>query len=343
LTRRLRSGIERAGGEDGASMKICVYGAGAVGGHLAARLARAGNQVSVVARGAHLAAMRARGLTLILGGEKLTAPVRAAEDPAELGPQDAVIVTTKAPSLGAIAGKLPALFGPDTPVVFALNGIPWWYFHGVAMRPKRPDLGFLDPDGALARQVGLERVVGCVIYSANAVIEPGVIQSNSADNSFVLGEPDGTLTPRIKSLSEVIKAAGLGAPVRQDIRRELWSKLLNNAAQAPICCLLERDLSVIGVPDLLALAKNVMREAIAAARSDGIELGDDVDQRFGFVKSGSKHKPSMLQDLELRRAMEIDVILVAIQRFAQAAGIPSPHLDSVTALLIEKARALGCY
>jgi 2-dehydropantoate 2-reductase len=227
--------------------------------------------------------------------------------------------------------------------VFALNGIPWWYFHGAPMRPQRPDLGFLDPGGALARHVGLERVIGCVIYSANVVVEPGVVQSNSADNSFVLGEPDGTLTARIKQLAAAIKAAGPDAPVREDLRPELWSKLLNNVAQAPICCLLERDLSVIGRPDLLELAKNIMREAIAAARSDGIELGDDVDKRFGFVKSGSTHKPSMLQDLELRRAMEIDVIQVAIQRFAQAAGIATPHLDSVTALSIEKARALGCY
>ena len=324
-------------------MKICIYGAGAVGGHLAVRLARAGNEVSVVARGAHLEAMRARGLTLMLGGEKLTAPVRASDDPAALGPQDVVITTVKAPALAGIADKLPALFGRDTPVVFALNGIPWWYFHGAPARPNRPDLGFLDPGGALARHVGLARAIGCVIYSANAVIEPGVIQNNSPHNSFVLGEPDGTVTPRVTRLAEAIKAAGLEAPVRENLRPELWSKLLNNAAQAPLCCLLERDLSVIGRPDMFALAKAIMLEAIAAAGSDGIELGGDVDKRFRSVASGSTHKPSMLQDLELGRAMEIDVILVAIQRFAQAAGIPTPHLDTATALLIEKARALGCY
>jgi 2-dehydropantoate 2-reductase len=324
-------------------MKICVYGAGAVGGHLAVRLARAGNQVSVIARGAQLAAIRQRGLTLILGGERLTAPVRASDDPAELGVQDAVISTLKAPGLAAVADRLPALLGRDTPVVFAINGIPWWYFHGAPPRPKRPDLGFLDPGGALARQVGLERVIGCVIYSANAVIEPGVVQSNSADNSFVLGEPDGKLTPRVTRLAEIIKAAGPDAPVRETIRNDIWSKLLSNAAQAPICCLLERDLSVIGLPDILALAKNLMREAIAAAQSDGIPLDTDVDKRFGFVKAGTTHKPSMLQDLELRRAMEIDTILVAVQRFAQAAGVPTPHLDTAVALLIEKARKLGCY
>src|SRR5260221_2436818 len=324
-------------------MKICIYGAGAVGGHLAVRLARAGHEVSVVARGAHLAAMRANGLTLHLGDERLVAPVKASDDPRELGVQDAVITTVKAAGLGAVADKIPALLGPDTPVVFALNGIPWWYFHGAAPRPKRPDLGFLDPGGALARQVGLARVIGCVIYSANEVLEPGVVKSNSANNSFVLGEPDGSVTPRVTKLSEAIKAAGPDAPIQKDIRHELWSKLLNNAAQAPICCLLERDLSVIAKPELLALAKNLMLEAIAAARADGIELGDDVEKRFGFVKSGSTHKPSMLQDLELGRAMEIDAILVAVQRFAHAAGVPTPHLDVVTGLLKEKARGRGGY
>ena len=324
-------------------MKICVYGAGAVGGHLAVRLARAGNEVSVVARGAQLDAIRRRGLTLLLGGERLTTPVRASADPAELGPQDVVITTLKAPGLAAAAVTLPALLDRDTPVVFALNGIPWWYFHGAPARPNRPDLGFLDPGGALARRVGLARVIGCVIYSANVVVEPGVVQGNSADNAFVLGEPDGTITPRVNQLAAVVKAAGMGAPVRQDLRPEIWNKLLGNAAQAPICCLLERDLSVIAVPEVLAVAKNLMREAIAAARTDGVVLSDDIDKRFSFVKSGSTHKPSMLQDLELRRAMEIDAILVAVQRFAHAGGVPTPHLDALTGLLIEKARALGCY
>jgi 2-dehydropantoate 2-reductase len=324
-------------------MKICVYGAGAVGGHLAVRLARAGNEVSVVARGAQLDAIRRSGLTLILGGERLSAPVRASDDPAELGPQDVVISTLKAPGLAAVADKLPALLGRDTPVVFAINGIPWWYFHGAAPRPKRPDLGFLDPGGKLAQHVGLERVIGCVIYSANAVIEPGVIQGNTIDNSFILGEPDGKITPRITRLAETIKAAGPDAPVRETIRFDIWTKLLSNAAQAPVCCLLERDLSVIAVPEVLALAKNLMREAIAAAHADGVMLDTDVDKRFGFVKAGTTHKPSMLQDLELGRAMEIDAILVAVQRFAQAAGVPTPHLDTAIALLSEKARKLGCY
>ncbi|MBV8170083.1 MAG: 2-dehydropantoate 2-reductase, partial [Alphaproteobacteria bacterium] len=234
-------------------MKICIYGAGAVGGHLAVRLARAGNEVSVVARGAQLEALKARGAALLLGGERLSAPVRASDDPAQLGKQDVVITTVKAPGLAPIADKLPALLGPETPVVYALNGIPWWYFHGAPTRPKRPDLGFLDPGGNLARQVGLERTIGCVIYSANAVVEPGVVQSNTAENSFILGEPDGKVTPRITKIAEAIKAAGPDAPIPKDFRREIWSKLLSNAAQAPVCCLLERDLSVIGVPELFQL------------------------------------------------------------------------------------------
>ena len=327
----------------GQGMKICVYGAGAVGGHLAARLARAGNEVSVVARGPQLEAIQKHGLTLILGGERLNAPVRASADPAELGQQDVVISTLKAPGLAAVAEQIPSLLGRDTPVVFALNGIPWWYFHGAPARNRRPDLAFLDPGGKLARHVGLERVIGCVIYSANVVVEPGVIQSNSGDNAFVLGEPDGKPTPRVQKLAEVIKGAGMGAPVRQDLRPEIWSKLLGNAAQSPICCLLERDLSVIGVPELYTLAGNLMRETIAAAAAGGVTLDGDVEKRLGFAKGGSTHKPSMLQDLELGRAMEIDAILVAVQRFAQAGGVPTPHLDACTAMLIEKARKLGCY
>ena len=324
-------------------MKICVYGAGAVGGHLAARLARAGNEVSVVARGAQLEAIRQRGLTLLLGGERLTAAVRASDNPAELGPQDYVISTLKAPGLTAAAEPMRALLGRDTPVVFAINGIPWWYNHGAPARPNRPDLGFLDPGGALARHIGVERTIGCVIYSANAVVEPGVIQSNTKENAFTLGEPDCKVTPRLTRLAEIIKAAGMGAPVREDMRPDIWAKLIGNAAQAPICCLLERDMSVIGVPELYELAANLMRETIETARADGIALDTDVDKRLAFAKNGSKHKPSTLQDLELRRPMEIDAILVAVQRFARAGGVPTPHLDTVTGLLIEKARTLGCY
>src|SRR3954471_7887370 len=209
-------------------MRICVFGAGAIGGNFAARLADAGNDVSIVARGAHLEAIRARGLTLLAGDKKITAKVRASDRPADLGPQDAVLVTLKASGQHALAGNIGPLLGPDTAVAFVQNGIPWWYGHGLSKsRPPAPDLSRLDPGGALAKAVGLHRVVGAVVSSPNHGMERGGVENEVPDrNTLWVGEPDDRASLRIEALRTALKAAGIGSPATTAHRHAMLPQLV---------------------------------------------------------------------------------------------------------------------
>ena len=330
-------------------MKIAVFGAGAVGGHVAARLgagaAAAGIEVAAVARGAQLAAIAARGLTLWIGEERHVARIRATDRPETLGVQDVVFVALKSSVLPAAAPALAPLIGPDTGVVFAMNGIPWWYLYRCppAAAP-RPDLSFLDPGGVLARTVGLERVIGCMINSANAVVEPGVIRNASfTHNRFTLGEPDGSLSRRIAAISAAFGRAGVAAPLTADIRAEIWEKLLRNLSTSPICALTGEPIGVLSRSgELFALAKALMREGLATAHAHGIDPGITVERAYAEPPT-TTHKSSMLQDFERGRPPEIDGLLRSVQEFARVAGVATPHLDTVTALVIEKARQAGLY
>ena len=243
-------------------MRVVVFGAGAVGGHLAARLAAhgpaAGIEVAAVARGAQLAAMNQRGITLWIGEERTSAPIHATDRPETLGHQDVVLVTLKSSVLPAAASQLQTLIGPETTVVFAMNGIPWWYLYrlddgGV----PRPDLSRLDPGGVLQRAVGLPRVVGCMVNSANAIAEPGVIRNSpGTKNRFTLGEPDGTISHRLQTISQAFERAGIPAPMTATIRVDIWDKLLRNLSTSPICALTGEPIAVLGRhPELFALAK----------------------------------------------------------------------------------------
>jgi 2-dehydropantoate 2-reductase len=256
-----------------------------------------------------------------------------------------VFVTLKSSVLPAAAPMLRPLIGPDTSVVFAMNGIPWWYLYccpdsGV----PRPDLSRLDPQGALARSVGLERVVGCMINSANEVVEPGVIRNSLGTlNRFTLGEPDGSVSRRVDAISAAFERAGIPAPISPTIRVEIWDKLLRNLSTAPICALTGEPIGVIGRhPELFDLAKGLMAEGLAAARAHGIVPDVSVERAYGSAPN-SRHKSSMLQDFERGRPPEIDGLLTAVQAFARAARVLTPRLDTVTALIIEKARKAGLY
>jgi 2-dehydropantoate 2-reductase len=330
-------------------MKIAVFGAGAVGGHVAARLGAsagaAGIEVAAVARGAQLAAIAERGITLWIGEERYSTRTRATDRPESLGPQDVVFVALKSSVLPAAAPGIAKLIGPDTSIVFAMNGIPWWYLYRCPENGlPRPDLSLLDPGGVLARTIGLERVIGCMINSANAVIEPGVIRNSPGTlNKFTLGEPDGTISRRIETIAAVFERAGVAAPISTDIRVEIWDKLLRNLSTSPICALTGEPIGVIGRhEELFGLAKALMAEGLATTRAHGIALNVTVERAYGRRPS-SPHKSSMLQDFEQGRPPEIDGILTAVQAFARAAGVPTPHLDAVTALVIEKARKAGLY
>jgi 2-dehydropantoate 2-reductase len=330
-------------------VKIVIFGTGAVGGHVAARLAAgataAGIEVAAVARGAQLAAIRERGLTLWIGEQRYSARLRATDRPDELGRQDVVFVTLKSSALPAAAPAIAPLLGPDTSVVFAMNGIPWWYlYRSPANGLPPPDLSRLDPEGALARCVGLERAIGCVINSANEVVEPGVIRNASfTQNRFTLGEPDGAVSSRIVAIAAAFERAGIPAPISRDIRADIWEKLLRNLSTSPICAVTGEPIGVLSrQPELFALARALMAEGLATARAHGIDPGITVETAYRTAPT-TAHKSSMLQDFERGRPPEIDGLLTAVQQFARTAGVATPHLDALTALVIAKARRMGLY
>lgn len=322
-------------------MRICIFGAGAVGSHFAVRLALAGHDVSCVIRGPHLAAMKTSGLTLRVGDAKFHAPVKASDDPATLGPQDLVISTLKATGIASLASGLKPLLGPDTPVIFAQNGIPWWYDIGLpADHPAPPDLSFLDPGGALRAAIPKERIIGGVIFSSNEVIEPGVVQNLSPDrNLLLIGECDDRASERIARLRALLEAAKIGSAPTAQIRETIWSKLLTNMSMSVLCLLTGQ--TARGVRDEPAL-QTVIPRLLDEANAIGQSCIPTV-KRVTRTGPAPEHKPSILQDYELGRAMEIDVLVRAPAAFARAAGLSTPMLDVIAGLAIQRARDKGLY
>ncbi|MBS0517074.1 MAG: 2-dehydropantoate 2-reductase [Proteobacteria bacterium] len=326
-------------------MRICVFGAGSIGGNFAARLAEAGNEVSVVVRGAHLEAIRRNGLTLLTGDRKIVAPVRASDRPADLGPQDVVLTTMKASGLAALAETVGPLLGADTPVVFVQNGIPWWYGHGLApSRPPAPDLSRLDPGGALAKAVGVERTIGAVVTSSNHVIEPGVVRNISPDrNTLWVGETDDRQSDRLKAIRATLKAAGIASPETTDIRYDVWHKLMANFTGSTLCLILREPTTIQKTPMVNRLARRAHAEALAIAAAHGVHLDDSPEVRYGPGRVYPDHRPSILQDYELGRPMEIEAIVRAPLAFARSAGLDTPTLDAIESLCVSLAVSKGLY
>ncbi len=323
-------------------MKLCIFGAGAIGGYLAVRLANAGVDVSVVARGPNLDAIRARGMRLRIDGREEVARVRAASDAAELGPQDYVVVTLKAHSLPPVVGRMKPLFGPDTALVTGMNGVPYWYFHGLPGQDWRV-VEAVDPGGAVSSAIPPERAIGCVVYPATEMAEPGVVEHVDGDR-FTLGEPDGSKSARVEALSKALIAAGFKAPVRPRIRDDIWVKLWGNLAFNPLSALTCQTLDVLATdPGLKAVARAMMVEGRAVAEAMGVKFAIDVDKRIAGAAEVGAHKTSMLQDLEKGRPMEIDALVTAVAELGRAAGVATPAIDMVQALVIARARAAGCY
>lgn len=326
-------------------MRICVFGAGAVGGNFAARLAAAGNDVSVVTRGAHLEAIRENGLTLIAGDKKIVAKVRASDRPSELGKQDAVISTLKSSGLSVLAESVGPLLGPDTPVVFAQNGIPWWYGYGLSKsRPAAPDLSRLDPGGALAKAVGPERTLGGAITSPNHVIAPGVIHHEQPDrNALWLAEIDDRQSQRVGALRAALRAADIGSPETTDIRYDIWHKLMANLTGSAVCLILGQPSLVQKTPIVNQMCRRAHTEALAVAAAHGVMLDDSPDVRYGPKRVYFDHRPSILQDYDLGRPMEIESIVRAPIAFARSAGVATPTLDAIEAFAVSLATAKGLY
>jgi len=321
-------------------MKICVFGAGAIGSVVAARLGaaaargRGGDAISVVARGAQLEAIAERGLRLVDSeGTDITVALRASDDPAALGPQDLVIAALKGHQMPAAAPAIAALLGPKTRVVMVLNGVPWWYFHGVEGANRDRRLPLLDPDGALWDRIGPARVIGCVAYCSATVEAPGLVRQTGG-RYFALGEPSGAMTEDLARAVRLFDAAGLGAAATARIRDEIWAKLLYNAALNPLSALTGGTAREMANDARVAeVARRVMTEVRAVGTALGARIDADVDRLIEDAKGMGAVKSSMLQDLERGRPLEVDGILGAVASLGRVAGVPTPTLETVLAVV----------
>jgi len=319
-------------------MKICIVGAGAIGGMLGVKLALSGNEVTLILRGANLAAVQQNGLRLIEedGKELLAQPIRATSVIAEAGVQDVVILTLKAHQVAAIAAELPALMHADTRIITMQNGIPWWYFHKLpgelGSRYQGTPVKTADPDGNIAKYIPVDRVIGSVVYPASEVIRPGVIKVIEG-NRFTLGEIDGSDTPGIRAISDAFKNAGFKAPVSSDIRSEIWLKLWGNLSFNPISALTHATLEDICVfPATRELAANMMREAQTIGEKLGVQFKVSLEKRINGAQGVGQHKTSMLQDVELGRPLELDALVGSVIELGRITETPTPNIEAVYAL-----------
>lgn len=323
-------------------MKVCIFGAGAIGGYIAVKLAQAGHAVSVVARGAHLDAIRVKGLTLHQGGMRYHARPKAASDAAALGPQDYVFLAVKAPALPAVAAALAPLVGPETAVVTAMNGIPWWFFHAFGQF-HGTTFDSIDPGGVLAKALPPERIVGCVLHIACSVPEPGVIVHNS-QNRFFLGDLDGKTSPRLARIVDAMKLAGMDAEARPDIRRDVWVKLLGNLTFAPVSILTQTTNDALAAhPRVRRVFAQMIEEASAVGAAYGLASDMSVEARIDLGGSLKGFRTSMLQDMDKGRPVELDTIVRAVLDMGRKAGVPTPVIDTVYALAAQRAEAAGLY
>ncbi len=323
-------------------MKIAIYGAGAIGGYIGALLAKAGEDVSLIARGPHLAAIKQNGLVLEMGGERIVTHPKATDDPSELYEQDFVIVSLKAHSAAHVVDAMQPLLGKETAVVTAVNGVPWWYFYGLDGQYKNRRIESVDPGGKQWDGLGPERAIGCVVYPACEISEPGVIQ-HTYGNRFTIGEASGEKTQRVQALAKTMINAGLKVPVR-NIRDEIWVKLWGNLCFNPLSALTHATLDVIATdPGTRAVAKNMMLEAKQIGEKLGVRFAVDVEKRIDGAAAVGAHTTSMLQDLQLGRPMEIDALVTAVQELGQIVEVPTPTIDTVLPIVQQRARVAQCY
>lgn len=325
------------------AVKICIFGAGAIGGYLGVQLSLAGADVHLIARGKHLDAMRRDGLKLKIDGEERLAQVHATDNPKDVGVCDYVIVCLKAHQAHESVDQFPPLLGNDTNVVTAMNGVPWWYFYKLEGPYENLHLKSVDPGDMQWRIVKPERAIGCVVYPATHLEAPGVIK-HTYGNKFTLGEPDGSMSERSLRLSELMEKAGLKAPVRDNIRDDIWIKLWGNLCFNPISALTAATLDIVATdPATRPLARNMMLEAQEVGHRLGVRFRVDVERRIDGAAGVGAHKTSMLQDMEGGRAMEIDALVTAVQEMGDLVGIDTPYIDTVLGLIQQRGRSMGVY
>lgn len=315
-------------------MKVCFFGGGAIGGLIAAKLSRvAGVEVALVARGAQLAAIREQGLRLESPTGNVVAKIRATDNPAELGPQDYVFITLKSHQVLSALPQLAPLIGPNTAVLPPTTGIPYWYFHGLEGQKVRT-IERLDPGGAQWRALPPERVIGTAYWFACEVVAPGIVHHDGSSVRMPIGEPDGTVSARVKRLSDALLAAGLDSPVVPDIRAWIWIKMISSLSWNPVGVLTGATLGEINAePQLVDIVRRMMTEADAVAAQLGSKAPLSIEQRMDVARNAHNHKMSMLQDVERKRPLEIDVLLDSIQAMRDIAAIATPTIDDIYALL----------
>jgi 2-dehydropantoate 2-reductase len=324
-------------------MKITVFGAGAIGGNLGALISRQGYDVSLIARGAHLEAMRENGLKLITGDRQFVTHPHVTDDPGTLGPQDYVVVSLKSHQAPGVVDAMQPLLGPDTTVATAMNGIPWWYFYKLPGQWENYQVKAVDPDGKQWNGVGPERAIGCITYVASEVIEPGVVKSPGKSFRYQIGEPDGVESERCLRFQEAVEASGITCQIRPEIRKDIWIKLMGNMAYNPTSALtLAHAGAMANDPDMEALLRRLMAEVISVGTALGTDPEASIDARIeGTRKGAAFHKTSMLQDLERGRPMEIAPIVGAVAELAKLAGVETPTIDTVLALVQLRAQMTG--
>jgi 2-dehydropantoate 2-reductase len=315
-------------------MKIAIIGVGAIGGYVGIRLALAGEDVTFIARGANLEALRTQGIRMVNtdGTEEVVPRVKATDSYAEAGPQDIVVLAMKAHQVEAVAGEVPKLFGPKTIVIPMQNGIPYWYFHGHRGEFAGKRVQSVDPSGAIYANIPCERVIGCVVYPAAELVAPGVVK-HVEGNRLPVGEPDGTTSERVSQVARCFVKGGMQAPILSDIRSEIWLKLWGNLSFNPISALSRATLaSICQYPPSRAIAAAMMTEAQSVAGQLGVKFRVSLEKRIAGAEKVGHHKTSMLQDVEGARTLEIDALLGSVVELARLTNTPTPHIDTVYAL-----------
>ena len=325
-------------------MKICIYGAGAIGGWIGASLAQAGERLNVVARGATLEALQRDGLSLMRGEVRTRVPVNAQADPESLGTQDLVVIAVKAPALAGVAERIGPLIGPDTLVLVAMNGVPWWFLEGGfggAITGHR--LPAVDPDGAIARAIPSRNVIGCVVHASCSLDAPGVVRHHFG-NGLIVGEPSGEATPRVKKLVALLQSAGLDTTLSPQIQKDVWFKLWGNMTVNPISALtgVTTDL-IMGDHYVRGFISAVMLEAKEIGQRIGIEITQSPEDRHAVTMKLGAFKTSMLQDVEAGRSVELDALVTVVRELGELTGVATPFTDALLGLARLKMRKLGLY
>jgi 2-dehydropantoate 2-reductase len=324
-------------------MKVCIYGAGAIGGWLGVKLGQAGCDIGVVARGATLAALKAHGLRLQQGGETHQVAVQASAEPADLGVQDLVVVAVKAPAMADVAKSIRPLLGPQTIVLTAMNGVPWWFFEGFGGSYAGTRLKAVDPDGSIAEAIPARHIVGCVVHASCSLREPGFVQHHFGQK-LIIGEPSGEKTARVQQLAALLEKAGFETVLSEQIQKDAWYKLWGNMTVNPVSAMTGATTDLILNDDLVrGFISAVMLEAREIGARVGIPIAQQPEDRHQVTRKLGAFKTSMLQDVEAGKPVEIDALVTVVKEMGTLTGVPTPFTDALLGLSRLHARVRGLY